>query len=148
MREDNVLICRVDPRMREIGAMNRGNIQRLLSTLALYPLTQRLHMTREHFEVLVARARREADDHALKAYFPLCVPHIQKRLYSSSDNSGTSVSVESPENACRAIFDLASFSRTDLWNDKASVWQCRLWCRTKRVGVAFGLDILELAKDG
>ncbi|KAL2217874.1 S-adenosyl-L-methionine-dependent methyltransferase [Thermoascus aurantiacus ATCC 26904] len=62
-----------DPRMREIGALNRENVHRLLSATAIYPFTQRLGMSRDEFEVLVARARQEADNPSLKAYFPLYV---------------------------------------------------------------------------
>ncbi|KAK2795940.1 hypothetical protein FQN51_009598 [Onygenales sp. PD_10] len=62
-----------DPRMREIGGMNRANVHRLLSSLALYPLMERSGMSREEFEVLVAQARREADNPSFKAYFPLYV---------------------------------------------------------------------------
>lgn len=60
-----------DPRMQNIGEMNRGNIQTLLSTLALYPFTQMLNMPLDQFEDLIARARQEADTASLKAYFPL-----------------------------------------------------------------------------
>ncbi|PGH27955.1 hypothetical protein AJ80_00209 [Polytolypa hystricis UAMH7299] len=60
-----------DPRMRDIGRLNRDNIQKLLSSLAIYPFVNRLHMSREEFSVLVAQARQEADNPALKAYFPL-----------------------------------------------------------------------------
>ncbi|KAK1140425.1 hypothetical protein N8T08_010371 [Aspergillus melleus] len=62
-----------DPRMQNIGEMNRGNTQRLLSTLALYPFTQKLDMSLAQFEELIARARGEADTVGLKAYFPLYV---------------------------------------------------------------------------
>ncbi|KAL4897926.1 S-adenosyl-L-methionine-dependent methyltransferase [Aspergillus ambiguus] len=62
-----------DPRMREIGMMNRDNIQSLLSSMALYPFTHRLRMGIDQFESLMARARREADTPNLKAYFPLYV---------------------------------------------------------------------------
>ncbi|KAL5361054.1 hypothetical protein BJX96DRAFT_80451 [Aspergillus floccosus] len=57
--------------MREIGAMNRDNIKSLLSSIALYPFTQRLRMEADRFESLVVRARQEADTPNLKAYFPL-----------------------------------------------------------------------------
>ncbi|KAJ5363655.1 uncharacterized protein N7496_009368, partial [Penicillium cataractarum] len=60
-----------DPRMRDIGRYNSGNIQQLLRSLALYPLTQRLHMSTESFDRLVEQARDEARNHSLKAYFPL-----------------------------------------------------------------------------
>ncbi|KAK2759516.1 hypothetical protein FQN54_002995 [Arachnomyces sp. PD_36] len=60
-----------DPRMRDIGAINRDNVHSFLSSMALYPFTQRLHMSREELEVLLARARQEADNPSLKAYFPL-----------------------------------------------------------------------------
>lgn len=72
----------LDPRMREIGAMNRENIRKLLKTLPLYPLTQRQRMPREQFDALVAQARREADSRSLKAYFPLCVPRTKKSFGS------------------------------------------------------------------
>lgn len=57
--------------MREIGMANRENSQRLFSTLALYPFTQRLHMPQEQFQTLVDRAAQEADTPGLKAYFPV-----------------------------------------------------------------------------
>ncbi len=60
-----------DPRDREIGEMNLENVRRLLSSLALYPFTQRLGMTLEAFQALIAQARTEAADSSLKAYFPL-----------------------------------------------------------------------------
>lgn len=59
--------------MRDIGAMNRDNVHSFLASMALYPLTQRLHMARDELEVLLARARQEADNPSLKAYFPLYV---------------------------------------------------------------------------
>ncbi|PLB47949.1 hypothetical protein P170DRAFT_476602 [Aspergillus steynii IBT 23096] len=62
-----------DPRMQGIGEMNRGNIQKLLSTMALYPFTQKLNMPLDQFEDLIGRARQEADTAGLKAYFPLYV---------------------------------------------------------------------------
>ncbi|KAJ5780292.1 hypothetical protein N7457_005452 [Penicillium paradoxum] len=60
-----------DPRMREIGRFNRENIQQLLRSLAIYPLTQRLHMSPASFDSLVDQAQHEAADLTLKAYFPL-----------------------------------------------------------------------------
>lgn len=60
-----------DPRMREIGGSNCDNIKQLLQSLALYPLTQRLHMSPEGFSSLVSQAQQEAADPRLKAYFPL-----------------------------------------------------------------------------
>lgn len=57
--------------MRGIGALNRENIQRLLPSLGLYPFRERLHMTQEQFETLTAQALQEADNPALKPYFPL-----------------------------------------------------------------------------
>ncbi|KAJ5172805.1 hypothetical protein N7492_005398 [Penicillium capsulatum] len=62
-----------DPRMREIGQSNSENIHQLLRALALYPLTQRLHMSAENFDTLVEEAQQEANNHSLKAYFPLYV---------------------------------------------------------------------------
>ncbi|KAJ5739446.1 hypothetical protein N7533_012230 [Penicillium manginii] len=60
-----------DQRTRDIGQANSGNIQKLLRSLALYPLTQRLHMSIENFDTLVEQAQQEAKDPSLKAYFPL-----------------------------------------------------------------------------
>lgn len=54
--------------------MNRDNVHKLLATLPLYALTERLHMARERFDTLVDRAQQEADNTAIKAYFPLYVP--------------------------------------------------------------------------
>lgn len=34
--------CRADPRESEIGAANRENVQRFLSSMAIYPFTERL----------------------------------------------------------------------------------------------------------
>ncbi|KAJ5569614.1 uncharacterized protein N7459_009044 [Penicillium hispanicum] len=62
-----------DPRMRAIGQSNSENMQQLLRSLALYPLTQRLHMSAESFDSLVEQAQAEARNHSLKAYFPLYV---------------------------------------------------------------------------
>ncbi|KAF7715969.1 Methyltransferase type 25 domain-containing protein [Penicillium ucsense] len=62
-----------NPRMRELGRHIGEYIGDLLVSLALYPLTQRLHMSAETFDALVQQAREEAKDHSLKAYFPLYV---------------------------------------------------------------------------
>ncbi|KAJ5444601.1 uncharacterized protein N7458_008473, partial [Penicillium daleae] len=62
-----------DPRMRDIGQYNSENIRQLLRSLALYPLTQRLHMSTESFDRLAEQAQEEARNHSLKAYFPLYV---------------------------------------------------------------------------
>ncbi|KKK13755.1 hypothetical protein ARAM_001665, partial [Aspergillus rambellii] len=61
------------PSIRDIGAMNRENVAKLLHSLALYPLTQRLNMPEEQYQDLISRAQREVDDLSLKAYFPLYV---------------------------------------------------------------------------
>ncbi|KAI0020553.1 S-adenosyl-L-methionine-dependent methyltransferase [Xylariomycetidae sp. FL0641] len=55
----------------EIGSANQENVRMLLSSLALYPFTQQLGMTITEFHVLVAQARAEASNVALKPYFPL-----------------------------------------------------------------------------
>ncbi|KAJ5112572.1 hypothetical protein N7532_000617 [Penicillium argentinense] len=62
-----------DRRTREIGQANSQNIQELLRSLALYPLTQRLHMSPQTFDALVDQAQAEARNPSLKAYFPLYV---------------------------------------------------------------------------
>ncbi|KAI1986315.1 hypothetical protein LOZ53_004733 [Ophidiomyces ophidiicola] len=62
-----------DPRMREIGAINRDNTKRWLESLALYPFIQKLHMSREELDALIARARQEVDDSSLRAYVPLYI---------------------------------------------------------------------------
>ncbi|KUL83460.1 hypothetical protein ZTR_10930 [Talaromyces verruculosus] len=69
-----------DPRSNQIGALNRSNIHQLLESLALYPLTHRLHMTLDDFDSLIQRARAEVDDHTLKVYFPLYVAIGRKPL--------------------------------------------------------------------
>nr|KMM68997.1 hypothetical protein CPAG_05320 [Coccidioides posadasii RMSCC 3488] len=62
-----------DPRMRVIGAMNRDNTQQWLSSLALYPFMQKLHMSRDELNNIITRAREEADDPSLRPYVPLYV---------------------------------------------------------------------------
>ncbi|KAK0735860.1 S-adenosyl-L-methionine-dependent methyltransferase, partial [Apiosordaria backusii] len=62
-----------DPRDREIGAANRANVHRLLSSLAMYPFSQGLGMSNTDIQLLVAQARSEADNPAFKAYFPVYV---------------------------------------------------------------------------
>ncbi|KMP06584.1 hypothetical protein CIRG_06265 [Coccidioides immitis RMSCC 2394] len=61
----------LDPRMRVIGAMNRDNTQQWLSSLALYPFMQKLHMSRDELNNIITHAREEADDPSLRAYVPL-----------------------------------------------------------------------------
>ncbi|WEW59561.1 hypothetical protein PRK78_005035 [Emydomyces testavorans] len=60
-----------DPKMREAGAINRENTQRWLRSLAIYPFVQKLNMSRDELDKLIARARQEADDPTLRAYVPL-----------------------------------------------------------------------------
>jgi len=62
-----------EPRDYEIGAANRDNVQRMLSSLAIFPFTERLNMPIQDVHLLVAQARVEADNPAFKAYFPLYV---------------------------------------------------------------------------
>ncbi|KAE8147447.1 S-adenosyl-L-methionine-dependent methyltransferase [Aspergillus avenaceus] len=62
-----------DPRMRDIGALNRDIVQRLFPALGTYPFTQLLGMATQEFQELIARAQQEADTPSLKAYFPLYV---------------------------------------------------------------------------
>ncbi|KAJ5133141.1 hypothetical protein N7526_004506 [Penicillium atrosanguineum] len=62
-----------------IGRSNSDNIEELLQSLALYPLTQRLHMSAQSFDLLVEQAQSEARDLTLKAYFPLYVCIGRKR---------------------------------------------------------------------
>lgn len=62
-----------DARENEIGLLNRDNVQRFLSSMAIYPFTERLGMTIQDVQLLVAHARNEADHPAFKAYFPLYV---------------------------------------------------------------------------
>lgn len=52
-----------------IGCANQENVQRLLSSLALYPLTTFQGMPINDFHVLVAQARHEATSIGLKPYF-------------------------------------------------------------------------------
>ncbi|KAK9567844.1 hypothetical protein V6Z88_002175 [Aspergillus fumigatus] len=60
-----------DPRMQQIGMLNRENVNNLLPSLALYPLTQISGMSQQDFQDLITQARREAETASLKAYFPL-----------------------------------------------------------------------------
>ncbi|KAL8855963.1 MAG: hypothetical protein Q9178_007413 [Gyalolechia marmorata] len=60
-----------DARQRQIGQANRDNIQRLLSSFAIFPFTQRLGMPIDAVNDLVNRARADAANAALKPYFPL-----------------------------------------------------------------------------
>ncbi|KAG4420878.1 hypothetical protein IFR04_005962 [Cadophora malorum] len=62
-----------DQRDNDIGIANRENVRRMLSSLAIYPFTERLRMPVQDVHLLVAQARLEADDPAFKAYFPLYV---------------------------------------------------------------------------
>ncbi|PSS25646.1 hypothetical protein M430DRAFT_48081 [Amorphotheca resinae ATCC 22711] len=55
-----------DQREYEIGVANRENVQRLLSSMALYPFTERLGMPIQDAHLLIARARLEADNPAFK----------------------------------------------------------------------------------
>ncbi|KAI0150435.1 S-adenosyl-L-methionine-dependent methyltransferase [Xylariaceae sp. FL1272] len=56
----------VDQREYDIGTSNQENVRMLLSSLALYPFTSYLDMTITEFHVLVAQARAEAANPALK----------------------------------------------------------------------------------
>ncbi|KAL2061827.1 hypothetical protein VTL71DRAFT_7205, partial [Oculimacula yallundae] len=62
-----------DQRENEIGNANRENIHSMLSSLAIYPFTERIGMPIQDVHLLVAQARLEAGDPALKAYFPLYI---------------------------------------------------------------------------
>lgn len=64
-----------DPRQRRIGNENRELTSRLLSSLAVYPFTERLRMSSQEYGILVARARADAANHNLRPYFPLQGPH-------------------------------------------------------------------------
>ncbi|KAK8148529.1 hypothetical protein G3M48_009920 [Beauveria asiatica] len=61
------------PRDERIGRANRENIKELLATASLYPLTEQMKIPMEEYEQLISRARDEAGDPVLKAYFPLYV---------------------------------------------------------------------------
>ncbi len=54
-----------------IGNANKDNVQQALRTLAVFPFTRRLGMTMEEVDLLVDRARADAANPSLKAYFPL-----------------------------------------------------------------------------
>ncbi|KAK0718240.1 S-adenosyl-L-methionine-dependent methyltransferase [Lasiosphaeria miniovina] len=55
-----------DPQSNALGEANRPNVHRLLSSLAVYPFTQRLGMTIADVQLLVAQARSEADNPSFK----------------------------------------------------------------------------------
>ncbi|KAI2624393.1 S-adenosyl-L-methionine-dependent methyltransferase [Hypoxylon sp. NC1633] len=54
----------------DIGAANQENVRLLLGSLALYPFTELLNMAITEFHVLVAQARAEASNAALKVRSP------------------------------------------------------------------------------
>ena len=60
-----------DARQQRIGRSNKDNVHQALRTLSLYPFTMLLGMNIEEFNDLIVRAREEAVDPRLKAYFPL-----------------------------------------------------------------------------
>ncbi|EPE10687.1 umta methyltransferase [Ophiostoma piceae UAMH 11346] len=62
-----------DARMKQAGCINRENVQRTLSSQAMYLFTEKLRMPYDQAQVLIAQARLEADNPAFKAYFPLYV---------------------------------------------------------------------------
>ncbi|KAL8900978.1 MAG: hypothetical protein Q9192_000801 [Flavoplaca navasiana] len=62
-----------DARQRRVGQANRDNIQRLLSSFAIFPFTRRLGMSIEVVHNLIDRARVDAANAQLKPYFPLYV---------------------------------------------------------------------------
>lgn len=62
-----------DIRDRAIGEANAENVQQLLYSLALYPMTQLQGMPMEEFEKLVEEARAEARDPSRKPYFEVRV---------------------------------------------------------------------------
>ncbi|SPQ23682.1 d8484310-72a4-40f8-8227-25c48514d0b9 [Thermothielavioides terrestris] len=55
-----------DPRDNAIGAANRANVHRMLSSLAVFPFSHALGMTNADIQLLVAQARAEADNPAFK----------------------------------------------------------------------------------
>ncbi|MCJ1244978.1 hypothetical protein MMC30_002179 [Trapelia coarctata] len=59
------------PREQRIGIANGATIQQALGSLSLFPFTRLLGMEIEEYEDLIRRARIEAQNPALKAYFPL-----------------------------------------------------------------------------
>lgn len=63
----------LDAREKEVGTANRENMSHLLSSLAIYPFTERLNMSITEVQVLLAQARREAQNPSFKAYFPVYV---------------------------------------------------------------------------
>ena len=66
-----ILMLLVDARERRIGDANNPVMQQAIDSLALFPFTQLLGMDIESYSTLIARARSEAKNPVLKAYFPL-----------------------------------------------------------------------------
>lgn len=64
-------VVMIDARQRRIGDANKQNMQQALDALALYPFTQRLGMNVAAANDLINRARADAANASLKAYFPL-----------------------------------------------------------------------------
>ncbi|TVY82294.1 Secondary metabolism regulator laeA, partial [Lachnellula suecica] len=58
-----------DQRENEIGAAFREVVHRFLSSMAIYPFTERLGMTIQDVHLLVAQARLEADNPAFKVLY-------------------------------------------------------------------------------
>ena len=71
-----------DPRQRQIGTANREINSKLLSSLAVYPFTERLGMSAQEYGILVARARADAANPSLRPYFPLQGPPLAIMLHA------------------------------------------------------------------
>ncbi|CAG8958521.1 hypothetical protein HYFRA_00009836 [Hymenoscyphus fraxineus] len=65
-----------DERNNEIGAAMSENVQRMLSSLAVYPFTAKLGMTPEYVQDLVEQARAEARNPGYKVTTPKLIPVV------------------------------------------------------------------------
>ncbi|OXV10883.1 hypothetical protein Egran_01356 [Elaphomyces granulatus] len=95
--------------LRQVGELNRQNSRRLLSSVALYPLTQRLHMSRQEFEALVDRAREEIDDLSLKAPGTLPSDGNPEVLVEDVLDSSRGVRYSNPRQFALGTEDVAPF---------------------------------------
>ena len=62
-----------DPRQKQIGILNRENMEELLDSHAIWLFTEKLGWRAEQVGWLTERARQEMQDSSLRLYLPLLV---------------------------------------------------------------------------
>jgi hypothetical protein len=68
---ERLILGLTDPRQRQIGIVNRENMEELLDSHAIWPFTARLGWRTEQVGWLTQEARQEMQDGSLKLYIPL-----------------------------------------------------------------------------